>query len=190
MKVKIGKYSKKTGDRKYKFKINSHDLYSAYATLAIVILPLLKKFQRDKHGSPLVANEDVPENLWRPENTGDWDTDENWHARWDYVVKAMIWSFKQIHPASLEGDDCSSAQVQLPYNSSIIKDWEDQFFSGEADYDFSECEELDEDGRRLHEIKHGPNHTLQFDAEGHAAYSARIDNGLRLFGKYYRSLWI
>ena len=170
MKVKIGKYSKKTGDRKYKVKINSQDLYSAYATLAIVILPLLKKFQRDKHGSPWVANEDVPENLWRPENTGDWDTDENWHARWDYVVKAMIWSFKQIHPAS--------------------KDWEDQFFSGEADYDFSECEEQDEDGRRLHEIKHGPNHTLQFDAEGHAAYSARIDNGLRLFGKYYRSLWI
>lgn len=170
MHVKIGKYPKKGGERKYKVKVSNHDIYSADVTLAIVILPVLKKLKKAKAGAPLVDNIDVPENLWRPENTGDWDTDENWHARWDYVVKAMIWSFKQIHPAS--------------------EDWEDQFFSGEADYDFSECEELDEDGRRLHEIKHGPNHTLQFDAEGHAAYSARIDNGLRLFGKYYRSLWI
>lgn len=169
MKVKIGKYSKKKGTRKYNVKVNDHDLYSADSTLAIVILPVLRGLQAAKTGAPLVANEDVPENLWRPENTGDWDTDEFWHDRWGYVLEAIIWSFEQIHP---EGED-----------------WEDQFFSGEADYDFSTCQEQDENGQQLFKIKHGPNHTLQFDAEGHTAYSKRIDNGLRLFGKYYRSLW-
>ena len=28
-----------------------------------------------------------------------------------------------------------------------------------------------------------------FDEEGYAAHTVRIDNGLRLFGKYYRALW-
>jgi hypothetical protein len=28
-----------------------------------------------------------------------------------------------------------------------------------------------------------------FDREAYEAHSAKIDNGLRLFGKYYRSLW-
>ena len=170
MHVKIGKYPKKGGERKYKVKVSDHDVYSADVTLAIVILPLLKKLRKAKAGAPLVDNVDVPENLWRSDETEDWETDDNWHARWDYVLNAMIWSFEQIHP---EGGD-----------------WEDQFFSGEADFDFVECEKLDENGSCLCELKHGPNHTLQFDAEGHAAYSARIDNGLRLFGKYYRSLWI
>jgi hypothetical protein len=35
----------------------------------------------------------------------------------------------------------------------------------------------------------GPNHTAKFDVEGYQAHSKRIDNGLRLFGKYYRGLW-
>ena len=42
MKVKIGKYPKKSGERKYKVKISNHDVFSADVTLAIVILPVLK----------------------------------------------------------------------------------------------------------------------------------------------------
>ena len=169
MKVKVGKYPKKGGERKYKVKISNHDVFSADVTLAIVILPVLKKLKKAKAGAPLVDNVDVPENLWRSDEAEDWETDDNWQARWDYVLNAMIWSFEQIHPKG--------------------GDWKDQFYTGEADFDFVECEELDENGTRLYEMKHGPNHTLEFDAEGHAAYSQRIDTGLLLFGKYFRALW-
>jgi hypothetical protein len=35
----------------------------------------------------------------------------------------------------------------------------------------------------------GPNHTKVYDWEGRKAYEARIQNGFRLFGKYYQNLW-
>lgn len=169
MYVKIGKYPKNGGERKYKVEVSNHDIYSADVTLAIVILPVLKKLKKAKAGAPLVDNIDVPENLQRSDKVEYWETDDNWHARWNYVLDAMIWSFEQIHP-----------------NGS---DWEDQFYTGEADFDFVKCEDFDQNGSRLHEMKHGPNHTLEFDSEGHAAYSERINVGLRLFGKYFRALW-
>ena len=49
-------------------------------------------------------------------------------------------------------------------------------------------EETDKE-KLLWETKEGPNHTHKFDQEGFNAVNKRIDNGLRLFGKYYRSLW-
>jgi hypothetical protein len=41
----------------------------------------------------------------------------------------------------------------------------------------------------MSEMKRGTNDTSFYDFEGAKAYNAKIDNGLRLFGKYYRSLW-
>ena len=63
--------------------------------------------------------------------------------------------------------------------------WEEQFHSGEMDTSFQPCE----DNTNLHTLVHGPNHTHKFDVEGYKKYSDRIDNGLTLFGKYYRGLW-
>ena len=80
----------------------------------------------------------------------------------------MIWSFKRIHPKG-EG-------------------WDNQFYSGKADYDFVSVD--DDKTGQLMEVKHGPNHTLKFDSEGYNTYSERINKGLLLFGKYFRALWI
>jgi hypothetical protein len=38
-------------------------------------------------------------------------------------------------------------------------------------------------------MKRGPQHTLQVDEEGLKQYRKQIDNGFRLFGKYYQNLW-
>jgi len=35
----------------------------------------------------------------------------------------------------------------------------------------------------------GPNNTYKCDYEGMKVVQQRIDNGFRLFGKYYQSLW-
>ena len=38
-------------------------------------------------------------------------------------------------------------------------------------------------------MEDGPNHTWKCDYDGMNKVNERINNGLRLFGKYYRGLW-
>ena len=47
----------------------------------------------------------------------------------------------------------------------------------------------DDENPKLKRMEHGPNHTYVCDYEGIMKVHERIDNGLRLFGKYYRNLW-
>jgi hypothetical protein len=42
---------------------------------------------------------------------------------------------------------------------------------------------------RSYQMKHGPNDTYQCDYEGMRVVEARIQNGFRLFGKYFQALW-
>lgn len=96
MKVKISKYPKNINKkRKVKIKLTNDDVFSADLTLSLIIVPILKRLRKVKHGSPFVENSDVPKELHSPLNCSD-DIDENWHKRWDYVLNKMIWSFKEI----------------------------------------------------------------------------------------------
>jgi hypothetical protein len=132
-------------------------------TLGYIILPMLYQLKKDKQGAPLVEDEDAPEELKRmsaPE-VSEYETDDNWFKRWDYVMNEMIFAFE-----------------------SINSDWEDQFHSGEHDVYFEKME-----GTNYSEMKKGPNDTHKFDYEGYKKYSDRMENGFRLFGKYYMGLW-
>ena len=159
--------------RKVKIRIDRYDTWNMDGTLALIILPMLKQLQDTKHGSPLVDDEDVPEGLnlrstEAPPLENEWDTDENLHRRWDWVMSELIWTFEQQQP------NC---------------DWEQQYYSGEHDTYF-EGSEHDENGKAtMYEMKQGPKNTFQIDYEGLTAHQNRIDRGLRLFGKYYRGLW-
>jgi hypothetical protein len=67
-------------------------------TLGLIIVPMLKQLKETKHGSPFVADVDVPEELRStsvPEKENEWDTDDNHHKRWDWVMDEMIWAFEQ-----------------------------------------------------------------------------------------------
>ena len=66
----------------------------------------------------------------------EWDTDSRYHARWDYVIDEMIWTFEQH-------------AIQNTYLEDHV---------GPQDVAYKE-------------------------------HSARIENGNRLFGKYYNMLW-
>jgi hypothetical protein len=145
--------------------IDDFDAWNLGDNLAKIIHPALVKLKETKHGSPFVENEDVPECLWRNEILikEDYDTDPQWHARWDYVLDKMIWAFAQI----------------------LREDRESQFQSGEHDIYFEPCN----DGSGCSELKHGPNDTFKIDYEAQNKYEAEISEGLRLFAKYYNSLW-
>lgn len=153
--------------RKIKIRIDKYDTWNMDSTLSYIILPMLKQLKEQKHGAPCVDDEDVPEELRStsaPPKENTWDTDENFFKRWDYVMDQMIWSFEHMNPEF---------------------DWEAQYHTGVIDYRFVKTDPES----KTSEMVRGPNHTAVFDAEGHKKHSDKIDNGLRLFGKYYRGLW-
>lgn len=95
-------------DRKVQVRIDKYDTWSMDATLAYIILPMLKQLKETKHGSPSVDDKDVPKELRStsaPARENEWDIDDNHHKRWEWVMDQMIWSFEQIHP-----DNDSEAQ--------------------------------------------------------------------------------
>lgn len=156
-------------ERKIKVHINNYDTWSADHTLALIIYPLLVRLKETKMGSPFVDDEDVPENIRSsnaPPKENEYDTDEFHDARWDYVLDEMIWTFEQHK----NGDE-----------------WVDQYTSGNIDLQIVKIDQ--DDPNSLSTLKHGPNHTYIRAEDKIAAHSARMDNGRRLFAKYYESLW-
>lgn len=156
-------------------KIDRWDSWNMDGTLSPIILPLLKQLHATKHGAPNVDDSDVPEELKStsaPPKENEWDTDENHFKRFDWVMDEMIWTFEQLQPDN---------------------DWEQQYCSGEADYEFvpvdEEGNEVPKGQNKFTELRHGPNHTYEMDWEGRKKHQERINNGLRLFGKYYQALW-
>ena len=98
MKVFIGPYPEGDEERKVEIRIDDYDVWSFDHTLAHIILPGLKLLKQKKNGAPSVDDEDVPEELRstsaKPKKN-EWDTDEFFFDRWDYVLDSMIWSFEQ-----------------------------------------------------------------------------------------------
>ena len=149
------------GERKVKIKLHDYDTWNADNTMAMVILPILKKYREDINGSPIVDLSDVPEGL-HPVNP-DPEEDNTIHQRWAWVVDEMIWTFETL----------------------LDPDAEDQFHHGKIDLKFGNIP----DGESMGEITLGPNDTHWFDEDGWDKHNARITNGLRLFGKYFRNMW-
>ena len=69
------------------------DWWDSDKTLSPVILELLYRIKRTKQGAPFVDDEDVPEHLKATPKKDEWDVDEHWFDRWDYVLDEMIYAF-------------------------------------------------------------------------------------------------
>jgi hypothetical protein len=153
-------------------KIDRYDTWSMDHTLAYMILPMLKQLKATKHGAPLADDEDVPEGIGLRSTEADpkeneWDTDSNHFQRWDWVLDEMIFAFE------CKMDDS----------------WEDAFREGEIDWKSVPCA-WDEKGKpTMYEMQDGPKNTYKCDYDGMKVVHDRIQNGFRLFGKYYQALW-
>lgn len=125
-------------EQKIKVKIDPWDTWAMDHTLACIIFPMLVQLKKQQNSAPPVDDEDVPENLRSinaPPKEYDWDTDDFFFQRWNYVLDQMLFAFEL----------------------KAMDDWMEPFYNT--------------DKHRIKEI-----HT-------------KIDNGLRLFGKYYEALW-
>lgn len=153
--------------RKVQVRIDPWDTWSMDHTLGLIALPMLKQLRDNAHGAPPVDMTDVPQHLRinDVESKAYWttgETDEKFFERWNWVLDEMIHSF-----------ECVAGDLQ---------DWEEQFSTGEYDLRLKKLE----NGSQMVE---GPNHTIKTDNEAREAYAERIQNGFRLFGKYYQNLW-
>jgi hypothetical protein len=155
--------------RKVYVHIDPWDIWSMDVTLGHIVRPMLKMLKDKKHGAPMVDLEDVPEHL-RPTDeelekyNTDGTTDSKFFERWEWVMGEIIFAFD-----SLDGGP--------------NQDWEHQFTKGEYDFRFKK----QDDDTSL--MVQGPNHTAETDWDARKAYAERIQNGFRLFGKYFQSLW-
>ena len=155
-------------------KIDRWDTWSMDHTLGHVVLPMLKQLQATKHGSPFVDDEDVPDHLKStaaPAKENEWDTDDNHFKRWDWALEEMIFAFEH----------------------KLDDSWQDAFRSGEHDLVWTPIDRAGNEvpkGEHTHyRMDHGPKDTYQCDYEGMKKVEDRIQNGFRLFGKYYQALW-
>ena len=152
--------------RRVYVKIDNYDAWGADHTLSLIALPLLEKLRETKHGSPFVDDEDVPAGMGlrsteAPAKENDWDTDANFHDRWAWVLDEIIWAHRQEALGDPDSEACWQHDVP------------------DANWPYpSEATGIE---RMIGRIK--------CDDAALAAFNDRKQNGFRLFGKYYQSLW-
>jgi hypothetical protein len=157
-------------------KIDRYDTWSMDHTLAHIILPMLKQLKEKQHGAGFVDDEDVPEGLGlrsteAAPKENEYDTDSNHFARWEWVMNEMIFAF-----------ECK-----------VDDSWQDVFREGEIDMLWVPVDvhgnEVSKGDHKFFQMKDGPNNTYKCDYDGMQVVENRIQNGFRLFGRYYQNLW-
>lgn len=176
MKINIGKYPKGAGNQKISVEIERHDTYSCDHTLAYIIYPMLLQLKETKHGIP-GEFADVGGENYNHQDSFDFykeshnDAFEEGCKRWDEALDKMIWSFEQL----------------------IDDSHEDKYHHGEMKCEFVDTEPMLNPTTGKMEVMHrmvdtNPNDHW-YDHVGHHLHEDRIQEGLELFGKYFRHLW-
>lgn len=155
-------------------KIDRWDTWSMDHTLGHIALPMLKQLKATQHGSPFTDDDDVPEELKStsaPPKENEYDTDANHSKRWDWILGEMIFAFEH----------------------KLDDSWQDAYRSGTHDIIWVPVDpqgnEVPKGEHKYYQMKDGPNNTYECDYDGIRKVEERIQNGFRLFGKYYQNLW-
>lgn len=147
-------------DIKY-IHIDPWDAWSLEHTLSPIILPILQELKRVKHGAPFIADEDVPKRL---------------------RVGAKGTGHSDVHKLFDDGDNTFFERYDYILDEMIWTFTQLSMDDHEAPfYDHTESRKEPDLNKSVRKLK--------VDRKGLKAHNARIANGLRLFGKYYRSLW-
>lgn len=173
MKVHIGPYKNDNDLRKEEIHIHDYDTWNMDHTLALIIHPMLKQLKVTKHGVPYIDYEDMPEHLQ--------------YVRRAYDPRAIYDMIDQsLQP---EWDDLNEMEFQRQ-----IKCWDwiidemiwafEQIIADDHEGQFYDYSSIDKNDTIENAIKN-----LKVDHDGLEKHHARIYNGLKLFGKYYQSLW-
>jgi hypothetical protein len=178
MKIKIGKYPKKaTSNRKIDIQVDNYDTWSLDHTLAHVIYPGLVQLRATKHGVPSEFANVGGDNASSQDSFDFYKEtyDEAFDLgidRWNETLDKMIWSFDQI----------------------LRADYDEKYHHGKLEWDFVESDHTYPNPvtgkleKTYQMVDKNPNEHW-YDMEGHTLHEERIQEGLELFGKYFRNLW-
>jgi len=150
--------------RQLDIQIDKYDTWCMDNTLAHIIVPMLKQLREDTHGYPSDFIDD--ESDWSQqkgfEGNGFEYPEDSGFDKWKATLDKMIWAFEQV----------------------IDDDWEDQYRTGEIEFDCVPCEDSDH-----WQLVKGDGDTSTADYDGMRKHQERMQEGFDLFGKYYRNLW-
>lgn len=155
--------------------IESFDTWSLDYTLALIILPALLQFKQQKTGIPSEFIADVTGSSHDSQGSFDFHIDTYDEAydkacqKWEIVLDKMIWSFLEI----------------------IKDDYENLYHHGDSDISFEPIELTDPvtGNKTKYQQLVNKSSDYWYDTVGRALHEERIDEGLALFGKFYRNLW-
>ena len=147
-------------------KIDKWDTWSMDDTLSPIILPMLKQLKATKHGSPYVDDADAPAKL---------------RSKPLPVPPSNLSESHDVHKISEDTKlhrrwDWVLDEMIWTFEQLTSDDHEAQFF------DHTEANNPKDDlDKQVRKIK--------IDRKGLEKHNKRINNGLILFGKYFRALW-
>jgi len=178
MKIKIGKYPKGNGRRKVDVQIDSFDTWSLDHTLAHIIYPALVQLKATKHGVPSEVVADVGGEEYNQQDSFDFYKETHSESfeiacdRWNDILDKMIWSFEQL----------------------LKDDYDSAYHHGKTDWDWIESDKpfpnpITGKMEPTYQMVDKDPESHWYDSEGHQLHEERIQEGLELFGKYFRNLW-
>lgn len=175
MKVNIRNFNKGPTERRIDVQIDKWDTYSLDHTLALIILPGLLQLKNSMHGIPngfiQYIGADVDGNYCFDFIKDDEDeVFEKSCQKWHDAVDKMIWSFQQIVMDNYDNK----------YHHGDMKiGWKAVTLPNPVTGVVEEMYEMVDENPTEH----------WYDHVGHMLHEERIQEGLELFGKYYRNLW-
>lgn len=177
MKVDIKKWPKK-GQRKISVQIDEFDTWDLDNTLAKIIYPALVQLKAHKHGVPNnitegIGGEDYVEQLsfdFYRETYNDAFSEAC--KQWDEILDKIIWAFQQL----------------------ALDDYDKKYHHGVGEYEWVETDRLYPNPitgkmEKTYKMVDKNPDDHWYDYIGHQLHEDRIQEGLELFGKYYRNLW-
>jgi hypothetical protein len=176
MKVNLGKYIDGNANRTVKVVIHDYDTWSLDYSLALIILPALIQLRQAKSGAPGEFIRDISGDPNSNQRSFDFhaetynETVDEAIEKWKSTLDKMIWSFHQL----------------------IRDDYSKQYHHGEIDMAFEPTMVFDSKTSTMsvfNQIVDKNPDEHWYDRVGHDLHQERIQEGLELFGKYYRQLW-
>ncbi len=172
MKVDLGKFTKNRF-RKLNIRVDNWDTYSLDHTLALIILPSLIQLKNQMYGIPnefYSGSDSSSQYAFDFYIEGDNAACDLGVASWNATLDKMIWSFQQIS----------------------LEDYEDKYYHGTPEIDWKPLEKdhpnYDPTQEFVEMIDKNPDEHW-YDYVGNQLHDERIQEGVDLFAKYFRSLW-
>jgi hypothetical protein len=175
VKVNIRKYNKGPKERKIDVQIDPWDTYSIDHTLSLIILPALLQLKHSMHGVPNEFGKYIGSDM-DSNYTFDFINDDSKEVfdkrckEWEEILNKMIWSFQQI----------------------LCEDYDEKYHHGKMQVGWTPIQITNPSTGQVEDmyemVDKNPNEHW-YDHVGHQLHEKRIQEGLDLFGKWYRSLW-